>query len=90
MMPFVNVHHIAVPSRAMENGITIVYANYCGSEGDLDYTGLSGVFGPDGYPLAMKGQGEGLCVAELPGTWSEHGIPVATQLTDLRTVSEEA
>ncbi|MEM9269922.1 MAG: nitrilase-related carbon-nitrogen hydrolase, partial [Pseudomonadota bacterium] len=90
MMPFVNVNHIAVPARAFENGITVVYANYCGSEGPLTYTGLSGIFGPDGYLLGGKGQGEGLCVAELPGAWSEHGIPTSTQLTDFRDVGDHS
>lgn len=86
MMPFVNIHTIAVPARALENAVTIVYANYCGSEGDLTYTGLSGIFGPDGYLVAGKAQGEGLCVAELPGPWREHDIPLSTQLSDLKRI----
>lgn len=88
MMPFVNVHTLAVPARAMENAVTIVYANYCGPEGDLTYTGLSGIFGPDGYLLAGKGQGEGLCVADMPSGWREHDMPLSTQLADLREVEE--
>ena len=83
MMPFVNVSQILVPARAAENAVTVVYANYCGSEGDLTYAGLSGIFGPDGYMLAGKGQGPGLCVADLPGDWREHDMPLATQLDDL-------
>lgn len=86
MMPFINVNQIIVPARAAENGVTIVYANYCGSEGDLDYTGHSIIAGPDGYALAAKGTGTGLCVAELPNGWSEHGIPLSTQIDDLNTV----
>ncbi|MEO1550192.1 MAG: carbon-nitrogen hydrolase family protein [Pseudomonadota bacterium] len=88
MMPFVNVNQIAVPARAFENGVTVVYANYCGTEGALSYTGLSGIFGPDGYLLGGKGQGEGLCVAECPNGWSEHGIPTSTQLSDIRRIGE--
>ena len=88
MMPFVNVNTIAVPARAMESAVTIVYANYRGSEGELTYTGLSGIFGPDGYPLASKGQGEGLCIAELPEGWREHDIPLSTQLEDLKRIHE--
>jgi len=84
MMPFVNVNQIIVPSRAAENALTVVYANYCGAEGDLDYVGLSGIYGPDGYLLAGKGTNPGLCVAELPGAWSEHGIPNSTQVADLK------
>ena len=90
MMPFVNVNHLIVPARAAENAITIVYANYCGSEGDLDYAGLSAILGPDGFQLGSKGQGEGLCIGELPSgsnDWSEHAIPLSTQLKDLREVT---
>ncbi len=83
MMPFVNVNQILVPARAAENALTILYANYCGSEGDLDYVGLSTICGPDGYALAGKGEGVGLLVAELPNDWREHDIPLSTQITDL-------
>lgn len=88
MMPFVNVNQIVVPARAAESAITIVYANYCGAEGALTYTGLSGIFGPDGYALAAKGTNSGLIVEDVPDGWSEHGIPAATQLTDLRPAKE--
>ena len=87
MMPCVNVSQILVPARAAENAVTIVYSNYCGTDGNLDYTGQSGIFGPDGYALAAKGQGSGLCIAELPSGWSEHGIPYATQIADFRPVN---
>lgn len=85
MMPFTNVNLLMVPARAAENGLSIVYANYCGTAGDLTYTALSGIFGPDGFTLANKGNDTGLAVADLPdGDWSEHGVPVSTQLSDLR------
>lgn len=84
MMPFVNVNQILLPARAAENAVTIAYANYCGSEGDLDYVGMSAISGPDGYPLACMGARPGLLVAALPSGWSEHGIPAATQLADYR------
>ncbi len=82
MMPFLNVNVIQVPCRAMENAVTIAYANLCGSEGDLDYVGCSVIAGPDGYPLAMKGTGPGLLVADVPTDLLENGIPFATQLAD--------
>ena len=84
MMPFVNVNQFIVPSRAAENAVSIVYANYCGTEGELVYTGLSAISGPDGYPLASKRTGTGLCIAQLPSGWSEHDIPFSTQIVDLR------
>lgn len=86
MMPFVNVSEILVPSRAAENGVSIVYANYCGPEGDLTYTGLSVICGPDGYPMARKEIGTGLCVAELFDTHRQPDIPVSTQLADLKHI----
>lgn len=66
MMPFVNVHEILVPARALESGLTVVYANYCGEEGDLTYTARSLIAGPDGRALAELGQDRGLAVATLP------------------------
>lgn len=84
MMPFVNVSQFLIPARAAENAVTIVYANYCGTSGGLEYVGLSAIHGPDGYPLGVKGAGEGLLVAELPNGWSEHGIPLSSQRDDLR------
>lgn len=86
MAPFVNVNQLIVPARAAENAITIVYANYCGSENDLDYVGMSGIFGPDGYLLAAKGTNEGLCIAELPDGWNERGIPLSTQIADIQSI----
>lgn len=84
MMPFVNVNQIMVPARAMENALTIVYANYCGTEGDLIYTGLSGIFGPDGYPMASKGINPGMIIADVSVQTDEHVIPLSTQIADLR------
>lgn len=87
MMPFVNVNQIMVPSRCAENAVTIVYANFCGGEGDLDYVGLSVICGPEGYPLASKGRDAGLLIAELPEAgWREHDIPHSTQAADLHKV----
>jgi predicted amidohydrolase len=83
-MPYVNVSLIQVPGRALENGITVVYANFTGTEGDLDYVGYSVIAGPDGYPLATRGRGEGLLVADLPGGLLENQVPFSTQLDDYR------
>lgn len=83
MRPFVGVNLMLVPARAMENAVTIAYANYCGREGDLTYTGRSLIAGPDGPPLACMGEREGLIVADL-GTSSLEGAPLSTQRADLR------
>ena len=88
MMPYTNVNLLTVPGKAIENGLTIVYANYCGQEGDLDYVGLSAIYGPDGFALAAKGTEPGMITADLPrnaeGEWREHDIPLSTQLQDFR------
>lgn len=86
MMPFENVNQVMVPARAAENSLTVVYANYCGSEGDLDYVGLSTICGPDGYVLASLGKDAGLCFAEIPKPTQDRKIPLATQLDDYRAV----
>jgi predicted amidohydrolase len=84
MMPYINVSTIQVPGRALENALTIVYANYTGSEGDLTYVGPSVVAGPDGYPLATRATDTGLLIADLPSGPMENAIPLTTQLADLR------
>jgi 5-aminopentanamidase len=61
---FVNEHVVRV--RAQENGIFVCYANFSGSEGDLQYVGQSSVSGPDGTVLAMGSYDkEELLVCEL-------------------------
>lgn len=84
MKPFVNVNRIMVPSRAAENGVPLVYANYCGTEGALSYTGMSVICGPDGTALASQDQSTGLCVAEILGTPDAQDIPLSTQLADFQ------
>ena len=54
-----------VPARAFENQCGLVYANHCGSEGDIDYGGLSRVVAADGAVLAAAGRDEALLVADL-------------------------
>ena len=88
MMPFVTVADIQVPGRALENGVTIVYANYCGSEGDLTYVGDSLICGPDGYPLGRMGKKAGLLSVDLPKGQMPSGLPLSTQLRDYRPAKE--
>ncbi|MEM7172091.1 MAG: carbon-nitrogen hydrolase family protein [Pseudomonadota bacterium] len=65
MLPFDGVATRLVPARSEENSLFMVYANYCGNEGDFHYCGLSCICGPDGEDLARAGRGEELIVAEL-------------------------
>lgn len=66
MQPYVAAARLAGPARALEQSVHLVYANYVGAEADLSYTGLSGIFGPQGIELARAGETETLLVAELP------------------------
>ena len=65
--------------------LTIAYANYCGSEGDLDYCGGSLVVAPDGAILAQAGPGQAMLVADL----SRQPDPrmLQTQLADYRPLA---
>lgn len=62
---FEHVSTAFVPARAAEMRLTIVYANFCGTEGDVTYGGHSVIVGPDARVLASAGQGEALLVADL-------------------------
>ncbi|MEX2201515.1 MAG: carbon-nitrogen hydrolase family protein [Dongiaceae bacterium] len=54
-----------IPTRAFENGVFLVYANYAGEEGDWQYLGESCAIGPDGSEIARAGSGEEVLRAEL-------------------------
>jgi len=83
MAPYWEVPKTLVRARALENGISVAYANYSGSEGTLHFTGLSGIAGPDGIDLARAGpKGEVLLVADIPT--DVRSDTLSTQLSDLR------
>ena len=86
MHPYFEVPTTLVRARALENGIPFVYANLCGSEGDLTYTGLSGIVGFDGLDRARAGMvGEGFLHASFDNLAGPAGHPLrSTQLRDLR------
>lgn len=65
MLPYDGVPLRMVPARAEENGVFIAYANYCGTERDFDYAGLSCIVGPDGLDLARAGKEPDLLIADL-------------------------
>lgn len=65
MSPWRDVAEKVVPVRAYENQLFIAYANYCGSEGDINYEGRSCIAGPDGMDLARAGQSPELLTAVL-------------------------
>lgn len=83
MQPFVHVPRVTVPAMAANHGVAIAYANYCGTEGDLTYTGGSQITGPHGECLALAGDGPALLIADLP---PRDPARLSTQSADFRTV----
>jgi predicted amidohydrolase len=81
MTPFTHVARHTVPAMAANHGVTIVYANYCGTEGDLTYVGSSLIAGPHGEILAQAGDSPALLVAELP---PRDPSRLSTQSADLK------
>jgi 5-aminopentanamidase len=72
-----------VPAMAANHCVSIVYANFCGVEGNLTYIGGSLIAGRDGAVLAQAGTCPSLLVAELP---SFSSAVLSTQATDFRKV----
>lgn len=66
MMPFTHVSRATVPAHAANGGLAILYANYCGAEGDLTYAGHSVIAGPHGEIVAQAGDTPSLLIAEIP------------------------
>jgi len=83
MQPFTHVVRHTVPAMAANHGVSIVYANYCGTEGDLTYVGNSLIAGPHGEILAQAGEHPALVIAELPPRDPAH---LSTQSADLRSI----
>ena len=84
MAPFDSVALRLVPSRAEENAVYVAYANYCGSEGEFDYVGLSCVCGPDGADVARAGRGPEMIFADLDRDTLAAARARSTQLADRR------
>ncbi len=83
MHPFTHVVRHTVPAMAANHGVSIAYANYCGTEGDLTYVGGSQITGPHGETLAMAGDGPALLIADLP---PRDPARASTQNLDFRKV----
>lgn len=83
MEPFNHVVRHTVATMAANYGVTIVYANYCGQDGDLTYVGGSLIAGPHGEILAQAGQEPALLVVDIP---APDPTRRSTQCTDYRKV----
>lgn len=80
--PNTHVSRIVVPAHAINHSVTIAYANYCGTEGDITYCGASVIVAPDAAILASAGPGPALLIADI-----DHQPDAAlmqTQLHDYR------
>ena len=84
MVPYDVVATTIVPARAFENQVYVAYANYCGSEGEIQYCGLSCVASPDGTDAARAGRSEALIVAELDRESMAASRSLNTYLADRR------
>lgn len=83
MAPFTHVVRHTVPAMAANHGVSIVYANYCGSEGDLTYIGGSLIAGPHGEVLVQAADHPALLIAEIP---PRDPARISTQSADLRAI----
>ncbi|UQI43822.1 carbon-nitrogen hydrolase family protein [Streptomyces sp. HU2014] len=54
------------PALAKDHGMYVLLANHAGQAGPYESCGRSGVWGPDGRPVAAAWEGEELVLAELP------------------------
>lgn len=86
MAPYTYVAKTLVPARAHENNVSIVYANYCGQERDLDYVGLSVIVAADGVPIEFAGiKDETLLHANLHALRGEKAM-LGSQIEDFRPI----
>lgn len=82
--PNTHVSRLVVPAHAINHGLTIAYANYCGTEGDITYCGTSIIAAPDAAILGMAGTTETLIVTDIAR--QPDPALLQTQLTDFRPV----
>lgn len=84
MAPYDFVADITIRARAYENQCFVAYANYCGSEGDIHYCGLSSLCAPDGSRLALAAQDESLIIGTLDRQLMEQSRSINTYFNDRR------
>lgn len=84
MVPYDFVAEVTVRARAFENQCYVAYANYCGSEGDIHYCGLSSICAPDGSRIALAAQDETLIVGTLDRQLMEDSRAINSYFKDRR------
>lgn len=83
MEPFTHVVRHTVAAMAAGHGVAIVYANYCGQDGDLTYVGGTLIAARDGAILAQAGRGSALIIADLPDLGAE---ALCSQALDFKAI----
>jgi len=84
MAPYDFVCEVTVRARAYENQCYVAYANYCGSEGTIQYCGLSSICAPDGSRLAVAGRAEELVSGTLDRQLMTDSRAINTYFNDRR------
>jgi predicted amidohydrolase len=84
MEPYDFVAEVTVRARAFENQCYLIYANYCGSEGDIHYCGLSSICAPDGKQIGLAGHDEVLVTATLDRQVMNDSRAINTYFNDRR------
>lgn len=90
---FEAVPQLLVRARALENQVTVAYANHAGAEDGCEFLGGSVIAAPDGSLLAAAGPGPELLFAELPeaaepvegAETGETGVTAVAYLADRRS-----
>jgi len=82
---FEAVPQVLVRARALENQLTVAYANHTGREGGYDFRGGSIIAGPEGTVLAVGGTGAELLFAELGRT-----VDAGAEATDRGATADDA
>lgn len=84
MAPFDVVARTLVPARAYESQMYVAYVNRCDREGELTFSGLSCVVGPDGADLVRGGAEESLLIADIDAATLAVSRALNTHLADRR------
>jgi predicted amidohydrolase len=84
MAPYDFVAEVTVRARAFENQCYVAYANYCGSEGQIHYCGLSSLCAPDGSRIALAAQDEVLILGTLDRQLLNDSRAINTYFADRR------
>lgn len=90
MAPYDFICEVTVRARAFENQCYLAYANYCGSEGDIHYCGLSSLCAPDGSQIVLAERNEALVVGTLDREALNESRALVTYFNDRRPALYEA